>query len=404
MHLVSLQQAAGVESHFAEFVRHAARRYPEWTQGWLNPARTMHPFLREQLQPTLVHTIDAKHRWHIKLPSKPDWIRSWHCRRSFRATGTNVVLIWNRTAKTGFVLDAIGADNCIHWEHGAAWDKGRERERERYLHRIPLAIANSRAAARVLQLHWGFRGDIRICLNALRPSLRPQGLVAKRYPTDAAIKLGVAARLFPVKGVALALHAAKLLNAAAVNVELHIAGAGPELPRLQSLARDLNIASICHFRGAVADMRRFYHDIDCLLHPPLTEAFGLVAIEAAAHGCPVIAAAVDGLPEAVEDGVSGYCVAPTLPLAAYAELGGALQGIPAYVYDSASDSLHEPRIVDPSALAAAVRRLFAGRETYEGMSRSASAHVSRRFDFDAHVDDVMSVIDAFVRPSRRQRQ
>ncbi|HLF12204.1 MAG TPA: glycosyltransferase family 4 protein [Gammaproteobacteria bacterium] len=393
MHLVSLQQAAGVESHFAEFVRRAATRYPQWSQGWLNPGRTMHPFFREQLRATLAHTIDAKHRWHIKLPSKPDWIRSRHCRRSFRAAGTNVVLIWNRTAKAGFVLDAIGARNCIHWEHGAAWDKGRERERERYLRRIPLAIANSRAAARVLQLLWGFSGDIRICLNALRPSLRPEKLMQKSFPAGRAIKLGMAARLFPVKGGALALHAVKLLGVQGVNVELHIAGAGPELTRLQSLARALDIAAICRFHGAVADMRGFYRDIDCLLHPPLTEAFGLVAIEAAAHGCPVIAAAVDGLPEAVADGVSGYCVAPLLPLSDYLELGGSSDGIPAYVYDAASDSLHEPRIVDPGALAKTVQRLFSDTETYERMSRSASEHVSRGFDFDAHVDEVMGVIN-----------
>ena len=73
-------------------------------------------------------------------------------------------------------------------------------------------------------------------------------------------------------------------------------------------------------------MEQFYRDIDCLLHAPLTEAFGLVAIEAASLGCPVIAAAVDGLPEAVADGVSGYTVAPTLPLAEYVGLGGAHAG------------------------------------------------------------------------------
>ena len=216
----------------------------------------------------------------------------------------------------------------------------------------------------------------------------------KPIPRDA-IQLGVAARLFPVKGVALALHALQMLAASGVNAQLQVAGAGPELPRLQALARKLGVAERCTFHGAVADMRQFYASIHCLLHPPVTEAFGLVAIEAAAHGCPVIAAAVDGLPEAVENGVSGLCVQPTLPLAEYRKLGGSLEGLPAAVYDAATDTLQEPRVVDPGALAAAVRGLFGGRERYERLSRSASEHVARRFDFDAHVAQVMSTVAEF---------
>jgi len=395
MHLVSLQQAAGVEAHFTEFVRHAIARHPQWTHSLLNRERSVHPYFRVPLEQTLTHTVYAKYRWGIKLPSKPDWLRAWHCRRSFAKTNTDIALIWNRTARIGFVLDALGADNCIHWEHGAVWHPGHERERERYLRRIPLVIVNSNASARVLRLAWSYPGTIRICRNALRPSLMPDRPLHKPYPTGRAIRLGVAARLFPVKGVALVLHAVKMLNAQALEVELHVAGAGPELERLNRLAQELDIASLVQFHGAVEDMHGFYRDIDCLLHPPLTEAFGLVAIEAAAQGCPVIAAGVDGLPEAVKHGVSGYCVAPTLALAEYSKLGGSSTGIPQHVYDPISDALGEPRIVDPAALTAEVVRLFDDAQTYERISRSASEYVLREFQFDRHVDDVMRVIDEF---------
>lgn len=400
MHLVSLHQAAGTEAHFTEFVRGATERYPEWIQGWLNPERTMHPsgcppvFL-DALDQHLTHRLYAKYRWGIKLPPKPNWLRAWHCQQALAATGTDIVMIWNRTIKMGFVLDAIGAENCIHWEHGRIWHPGHERERERYLKRIPLVIANSEASKRVLQLLWSYAGKIRVCLNALRPSLTPARPMAKQFPSGRAIRLGVAARLNPVKGVTLALHALRLLLWQSMDVTLHIAGAGPELDRLKLLAQELDVASVVHFHGAVQDMRRFYMDIDCLLHPPLTEAFGLVAVEAAAHGCPVIAAAVDGLPEAVEHGVSGYCVAPTLPLAEYSRLGGIFEGIPDYVYDPGSDALREPRIVDPAALTAEVCSLFSQVETYERISRSASEHILRRPRFDKHLDEVMGVINEF---------
>ena len=395
MHLVSLQQVGGAEAHFAEFVEHAVRRYPQWRHVWLNPQRTVHPFFGERLQQTLARTVYAKYRWGIKVPTKPAWLRSWHCRRHSTATQTDIALIWNRTARTHFLLDAIGAENCIHWEHGAAWHPGREQERTRYLQRIPLAVVNSRASARVLQLLWGFPGDIEVCLNAVRPSLMPAAPRRKSYPEGRPIRLGVAARLFAVKGLPLVLHATKILNARSADFELHIAGAGPEFDRLQRLVQELNIASHCRFLGAVEDMQSFYQHVDCLVHPPLTEAFGLVAIEAAAQGCPVIAAAVDGLPEAVEHGVSGLCIEPLLPLSEYPAFGGANCGIPERVYDPLRDELCEPRFVDPASLAESIRGLFAGREEFERISSSASQHVLTKFRFDDHVDEVMAVIDRF---------
>lgn len=395
MHLVSLQQVGGVEAHFTEFVEHAVRRNPQWRHIWLNPLRTVHPFFGERLQRTLAGTVYAKYRWGIKVPSRPGWLRSWHCRRQSAVADIDIALIWNRTARTKFLLDAIGAENCIHWEHGSVWHPGREQDRARYLQRIPLAIVNSRASARVLQLMWGFAGDIEVCLNALRPSLMPEAPRRKSYPVGRPIRLGVAARLFPVKGLPLVLHAIKILNARSADFELHIAGGGPEFDRLQRVAQDLNITSHCYFRGAVEDMQSFYQHIDCLVHPPLTEAFGLVAIEAAAQGCPVIAAAVDGLPEAVEHGVSGLCIEPLLPLSEYPAFGGVIRGIPERVYDPLNDELCETKIVDPASLAESIQRLFADRDEFERISTSASQHVFTKFRFDVHVDEVMNVIDRF---------
>ena len=121
------------------------------------------------------------------------------------------------------------------------------------------------------------------------------------------------------------------------------------------------------------------------MHPPLTEAFGLVAIEAAALGCPVIAAGIDGLPEAVMEGVTGRCVAPTLPLAEYSNLGGADYGIPPLVYDPARDALVVPPVVDPAALADAVARLFSDRAGFEVDERACERARAQRAGFGRHV-------------------
>jgi len=389
-HFVSLQGPAGVERHFAELALQIAARHPDWTQRWLNPDRGIHATLRATLGSVFAGTALAKYRWGLKLPAKPDAIRAWHCRRELAAT--DVLLLWNRTARLGFVVDAMGPERCIHWEHGSAWHPGRERERERYLRRVPFAIANSRASARVLELMWGYAGETRVCLNALRPSLMPSAPAAKAYPVGRAIRLGAAARLMPVKGLAVVIHAVAALRASGMDVELHVAGTGGERERLETLAAAVGIASAIRFYGLVDDMRSFYAAVDCLLHVPLTEAFGLVAIEAAAQGCPAIVAAVDGLPEAIEHNVSGRCLEPTLPLSDYAALAGADYGIPDHIYDPAGDALAAPKAVDPGVLAAAVRSLFADAPTYERLSCSASEHMLTARRFDQHVDEVMDVV------------
>ena len=394
-HLVSLQQAAGVEAHFSDFVREARRSAPRFTHGWLNAAGEMHPFVAARVAGELAHVVPAKRRWGVRLPAWPAALRTWHCRRALAAAKTDVVVIWNRAAKSRFVLDAVGEERCLHWEHGAAWDYGRDAERRAYFARVPLAVANSTASARVLQLLWGYRGDIRVCRNALRPSLVPSTPVRRHFPRGP-VKLGVAARLYPVKGVALVVHAVAML-ARALDVRLHVAGAGPELRRLQELAARLGIESRVVFLGAVGDMPAFYAGIDCLLHVPLTEAFGLVAIEAAAHGCPVVAAGIDGLTEAVTERVTGRTLVPTLSVRRYVELGGAETGLPQCIYDPGADALAEPRAVDPEQLAATVAEIFADARGYEALSAAASSDVLARPDSAAHVRDVMAVIDGFVR-------
>ena len=85
-----------------------------------------------------------------------------------------------------------------------------------------------------------------------------------------------------------------------------------------------------HFLGDVSDARLqdVYSEADVfaltsLDHGHSVEGFGLVYLEASAHGLPVVAHQVGGVPEAVEDGVTGLLVQPNRPLelsAAFARL------------------------------------------------------------------------------------
>ncbi|MEU8590205.1 D-inositol-3-phosphate glycosyltransferase [Streptomyces sp. NPDC048664] len=99
-------------------------------------------------------------------------------------------------------------------------------------------------------------------------------------------------------------------------------GSGLAKPEgLQKLAARLGIADVVRFRPPVDQERLadWFRAASVLVMPSYSESFGLVAIEAQATGTPVLAAAVGGLPVAVEDGRTGFLVQGHDP-AAYARV------------------------------------------------------------------------------------
>src|SRR5699024_9488087 len=123
----------------------------------------------------------------------------------------------------------------------------------RFLAEVQAVLCNSHAAQRMLQLRWGYQGQVRVCFNALRPSLLPGHAEARQLTPERPARLGVVARLEPIKGVALAIQALAALRAERVDAVLHIAGDGPERARLEDLARRLGVAEHVVFAGLVAD-------------------------------------------------------------------------------------------------------------------------------------------------------
>lgn len=92
------------------------------------------------------------------------------------------------------------------------------------------------------------------------------------------------------------------------DAELWIIGKGPDEYSYKKLARKLSIAEKVHFKGFVKNINEIYTQIDIAVFPSTweLEGFGLVLIEAMAHGVPVIASAIGPVPEVIGDAALHY--------------------------------------------------------------------------------------------------
>ena len=135
-------------------------------------------------------------------------------------------------------------------------------------------------------------------------------------PGDGQWRLLQAGRLIEKKGLKTALCAFAKFRKEFPATRLTIAGEGPQLEELQSLARELQLAGAVDFVGFVSQeqLRELFYEAHIFLHPSETgrdgnqEGVPNSMLEAMATGLPVFATRHGGIPEAVENNVSGILV------------------------------------------------------------------------------------------------
>ncbi len=119
-------------------------------------------------------------------------------------------------------------------------------------------------------------------------------------------------RLIPTKGIDLNIRALKYLVSRYENLLYLVVGDGPERANLERLVRELNLTQHVMFIGQVPHKRAMeYMPIcDVFTLPSWQETFGLVYIEAMAHGKPVIAVQGQGVDGIVVHGENGLLIKP----------------------------------------------------------------------------------------------
>ena len=128
--------------------------------------------------------------------------------------------------------------------------------------------------------------------------------------TKEAALIGLVARLVPIKGVEFLLQAAKQICERHENVYFIIIGDGEMRQELEALAIALNLGDRARFLGFRQDLPALYADLDIVALSSLNEGLPVSLIEAMASGCVSVSTAVGGVPDLIEDGVTGFLCVP----------------------------------------------------------------------------------------------
>jgi glycogen synthase len=124
--------------------------------------------------------------------------------------------------------------------------------------------------------------------------------------------LFTAARLVPKKGLNVLIRAMRNLVDGGFNVDLILAGSGPQEKELRNLASALNLETRVYFYGAAnrRQLAALLNGCTLFVLPSLMEGLGIAILEAMVCGKAVVASDCGGIPEIVRDNETGLLVPP----------------------------------------------------------------------------------------------
>lgn len=175
-----------------------------------------------------------------------------------------------------------------------------------------LIIVNSESTGK-LMIQKGVREEkLRVVYNGLdcssRPAVDSAEVRRELGISEGARVVGSVGRLTATKNYPLFIKAARHVLDSEPDVFFLIVGDGPERSALEGMARGFGMENRFIITGWSEDVDRYLGIMDIFALTSLREGFGLVILEAMKYSLPVAATRVGGVPEVVEDGVTGFLV------------------------------------------------------------------------------------------------
>lgn len=284
----------------------------------------------------------------VMVPALGREIRVWQdlavvLRLSFLIRKFRPQILHTHTAKAGTVgrLAAwlAGVPVVVHTFHGHVFRgyfpplKSRvlmsvERWLARRTDRL-IAVSN-RVRGELLDLGIGNVGQfitipLGLDLKAFLSCERIRGQLRAELGIHAGVPLvGIVARLVPIKRHECFLQSAGEIIRRYPESRFVLVGDGERREELKDLAGHLGLEGRVHFLGWRDDLDRVYADLDVVALTSRNEGFPVSLIEAMASGVPVVATRVGGVPDLVEDGVTGLLVPCDDPTSLAAAVSGLL--------------------------------------------------------------------------------
>lgn len=147
-------------------------------------------------------------------------------------------------------------------------------------------------------------------IHVLHPCTELPALSAAAIPRDADPMILFVGRIYPTKGLPLLIQSLRRVRSP---FRLVVNGDGPGLASAQTLVQKWGLGTCVQFLGWAIPERHLqcYAECSMVVVPSLwPEPFGLVGIEAMSYAKPVVAFRVGGIPEWLEDSVTGFLIPP----------------------------------------------------------------------------------------------
>lgn len=201
--------------------------------------------------------------------------------------------------------------------HGQEYFKtGRRGKRvQAALNRATHIISSSEFTLGLIKKNWNIE-HLHACM------IPPTYMLANRstkaeYEADEALRLVSVCRLEKRKGLKQAMEALFELADTIPEWHWYIGGKGPQETELRELINSLHLRDKVSLLGCIdgSEKDNLLSRADLFIMPSYQEGnslegFGISYAEAASHGVPAIAGCAGGAPEAVIDGITGWCVDP----------------------------------------------------------------------------------------------